>query len=226
MPPVLRIAFVTIGYSPRPDIVPEMVSDIIGGRSPECIEIAEFGVLDGLEGVALDAMKAAPGEPEFATRCFDGKEISVSVDRTERRLADLLSRVDTLGFNLIVLLCTGTRINPPANTPIIEAQRVVNSAIDALRAENIPLGILVPYQNQIESLFGQSSQAGNTRFVAASPYDSASLVSRVGSIADCKVTVMHCMGYSRAMRDELRAALPNHVLHARGLVASFVRQFL
>lgn len=226
MSSAFRISFVTIGCSPRPDIVPEMVSDILGGRTPGCIEIAEFGVLDGLEAAELDAMRAAPGEPEFATRDGGGNEISVSVERTERRLGNLLTRIDTLGFDLIVLLCTGTRIRPPANTLIIEAQRVVNSAIDALTTGGAPLGIMVPYQTQIGSLFGQHGASANIRFAAASPYDGEPLAPRAEQLADCKVTVMHCMGYSHAMRDELCAALPHHVLHARGIVASFVRQFL
>ena len=226
MSTVRRIAFVTIGHSPRPDIVPEMVAEMLGDRSTETVEIGEFGILDGLGGADLKAMLAIAGEPQFATRDADGNEISVSVEKTERRLNDLLAHVDTLNFDMIILLCTGTRIVPPEKTLVIEAQRVVDGMIDILGTGRTTIGILMPYESQASSVFGRHGALQNISFAAASPYDGAPLAQRAAPLTGCAVTVMHCMGYSRAMRDELQAALPNHVLHARGMVASFVRQFL
>lgn len=226
MTPVFRIAFVTIGHTPRADIVPEMVSEILGDRSAENIEVREFGVLDGLDAAELEAMKAQGAEPVFATRDADENEISVSVEKTEARLEALLDEVENLNFDVVVLLCTGTRIRSRAKTLIIEAQRVVDNAIATLSNVKEPLGILLPFESQAETLFSRHQLPANTRFAAASPYEDAPLGDRAAPLVDCPVTVMHCMGYSRAMRDELRAAIPSRVLHARGMVASFVRQFM
>jgi protein AroM len=226
MTSVHRIAFLTIGHSPRADIVPEMVAEILGDDPAVSLEVHEFGVLDGLTANELEAMKPVADEPVFATRTAEGCEMAVSVERTEARLDALLRRIDGQNFDLIVLLCTGTRISPPENTLVIEAQKVVDRAIDALTLGDAPLGILLPFESQIATLPGRHGFPAETRLAAASPYDGAALAPRATALADCPVTVMHCMGYTRAMRDELRSALPNHVLHARGLVAGFARQFL
>lgn len=226
MSPVSRIAFVTIGCTPRTDIVPEMVADILGDLPADSVEIREFGVLDGLHGAELDAMIAKSAEPAFATRDRQGNEIAVSVERTEARLEMLLDTVEGQNFDLVVLLCTGTRIRSRPGLLIIEAQRVVDNSIAALSVGAGPLGILVPFESQIEALFSGHDLPENARFAAASPYDGEPLADRAAALSDCPVLVMHCMGYSRAMRDDVRAAVPGHVLHARGMVASFVRQFV
>lgn len=221
-----RLAFVTIGHSPRPDVTPEMIDEIMSGRPEDSVEFTEFGVLDGLEGAALDAMLAAGDEPVFATRANDGRELVVSVARVEARLDALLQRLDGEGFDLIVLLCTGTHIRPLKNTVVIEAQKVVDKAIEALTLAEGGLGVMLPLERQIEGFSDRHSFPTPPRYAAGSPYDGGGLAARAAPLAGCAVTVMHCMGYSAKMRDELRAALPGGVLHARGFVAAYVRQFL
>ncbi len=226
MPDTLRIAFVTIGTSPRPDIVPEMVEDILNGRPASALSVEEFGVLDGLKAADLDAMLAKDDEPRFATSAEGGREVAVSVARTEERLNALLRRIDGMGFDLIVLLCTGTEIAPLNHTLVVEAQKVVDHTVEAFTLPAGRLGILLPLEAQIESFSARHPRAGDACMAAASPYDGAALAPRAAGLAGCPIIVMHCMGYTRAMRDALRADLPGHVLHARGLVSAHVRQFL
>lgn len=226
MPDKLRIAFVTIGTSPRPDIVPEMVEDILNGRPASALSVEEFGVLDGLSAAELDAMLAKDDEPRFATSAEGGREVAVSIGRTEERLNKLLRRIDGMGFDLIVLLCTGTEIAPLEHTIVVEAQKVVDHAIEAFTLPAGRLGILLPLEAQIDGFARRHPVAANADMAAASPYDGATLAPRVAALADCPIIFMHCMGYTRAMRDALRADLPGHVLHARGLVSAHVRQFL
>lgn len=226
MPLPRHIAFVTIGATPRTDIVPEMVEEILAGRPAETLRVTEAGVLDGLEGDALSAILARDGEPAFATRDAKGREVAVSIERTEARLVALLQELDGRGFDLIVVLCTGTQIPKLANTVVIEAQKVVDHAIEALSIGDGPLGIVLPLPRQIEDFQTRHAFAVPTVHVAASPYDGLALAPRAKGLADCKLTVMHCMGYSRAMRDDLRAAVDHPVLTARGFVAACVGQFL
>ena len=221
-----RLAFVTIGHSPRPDIVPEMMAEIVGDDGAAPISVHEFGVLDGLNGTALENLRPKNGEPVFATTDSNGREIATSVARTEERLDALLHELDGQGYDLIVLLCTGTRITPPDNTLVIESQKVVDNAIAALTPPRGRIGILLPLERQIGPFCERHGIAEDARIAAASPYDGTDLVPQAAALGDCPVIAMHCMGYTRQMRNELDAAVPGHVLHARGLVAAFVRQFL
>ena len=107
----LRLAFVTIGQSPRSDIVPEMLSDIGGD-----VEAHEFGALDDVPEDEIRALVPALGETSFATRLRNGREVTISKERVEIRLEELLERIDQQGFDAIVLLCTGTHVKPLRRT--------------------------------------------------------------------------------------------------------------
>lgn len=225
MASVSRVAFVTIGQTPRVDIVPEMMAEIAAGldRAPA---YEEFGVLDGLDAAGLDAIRAGEGESSFATRLRDGEEIVVSKERTEARLNRLLSRIDAAGFDLIVLLCTGTRIDPLEDTLVVEAQRIVDSTVEALAASCRRLGVIVPLERQVADFAERHVFAGEPRVVAASPYAGDDLAARAGGVAGCDLVVMHCMGYSAAMLAEVRSAIDAPVLLSRRVVAGVVRQML
>lgn len=218
-----RIAFVTIGQTPRTDIVPEMMAEIGAG---DTVEFAEFGVLDGLEGDALDAMLARDGELSFATRLKDGREVVTSKERTEARLNTILAGIDGQGFDLVVMLCTGTTIEPLKNTLVVEAQRVVDATVEALAASSRRLGVIVPLERQVAEFERRHIFAGSPSVVAASPYAGDDLAERARAVAGCDLVVMHCMGYSAAMLDEVRVVVAAPVLLSRRIVSNVVRQMI
>lgn len=226
MPVPFKIAFVTIGQSPRIDIVPEMMADISLGLPAGRVEVAEFGVLDGMSADELDSMRANDGEHSFATRLASGAEIVTSKLRTEATLNLLLERVDAQGFDLIVLLCTGTKIEPLKNTLVVEAQRIVDSTVEALAASARQLGVVLPLERQVKDFAERHVFPGSPRLVAASPYAGDDMYDRARMLDGCDLVVMHCMGYSKAMLDAVREAVDAPVLLSRRLVAGVVRQMI
>jgi protein AroM len=226
MPVPFKIAFVTIGQSPRIDIVPEMMADISLGLPPGRVEVEEFGVLDGMSADELDAIRADEGEHSFATRMADGAEIVTSTLRTEAKLNLLLERIDQKGFDLIVLLCTGTKIEPLKNTLVVEAQRIVDSTVDALAVSARQLGVILPLERQVKDFADRHVFSGNPRLVAASPYAGDDPAERARGLDGCDLVVMHCMGYSKAMLEAVRETVDAPVLLSRRLVAGVVRQMI
>ncbi|MCO6387378.1 AroM family protein [Aliihoeflea sp. 40Bstr573] len=222
---ISRIAFVTIGQTPRSDIVPEMMAEIAAGLEVRP-SYEEFGVLDGLEGADLDAFRARDGEHSFATRLASGEEIVSSKARTEERLNELLAEIDGKGFDIVVLLCTGTRIDPLQNTLVVEAQRIVDSTVEALAASCRNLGVILPLERQVAEFGQRHVFAGNPTVVSASPYSGAGMAAGAKGVAACDLVVMHCMGYTAAMLDEIRQAVDAPVLLSRRVVAGVVRQMI
>lgn len=102
--PAMKAAFITIGQSPRRDIMPDMLAAI--GRD---IEVVEAGCLDGLTTAEIAA--GAPTDPaqECLVSCLtDGTEVVIEKDWTTARLKNLVAGFDAEdGIDLIVLLCTG-----------------------------------------------------------------------------------------------------------------------
>lgn len=219
----LSIAFVTIGYSPRKDIVPELIEEMLAGIDGRDVETSEHGVLDGLAGEDLPTMLAEPGELSFVTRGTGGTEIVLSAARVEARLHDLLLRLDERGHDMIVLLCTGTVIPQLRKTLVLEAQKIVDHAIEAMAGTERQLGIVLPLERQIDEFRTRHGYSSPVRFAACSPYAAGDPAGAADALGSCDAAVMHCMGYSRDMRDAMRERLQAPVLHARGIVAGFLR---
>ncbi len=217
----LRLAFVTIGQSPRSDIVPEILADI-GGE----VEAHEFGALDDVPEDEIRALVPAPGETSFATRLRNGREVTISKERVEIRLEELLERKDQQGFDAIVLLCTGTHVKPLRRTLMIESQRVVDSMVEALAASSQRLGVILPLARQVEEFPKRHVFSRTPKLVAASPYVGDDIAERAAALADCDLVVMHCMGYSEAMRAAARQSISAPVLLSRRIVSGAVRQII
>src|SRR5262245_44295451 len=97
-----RIGLITVGPSPRSDVVPDMAA-ILGAD----VDIAEAGALDGLDREEI-ALLAPQGDDEIiVTRMIDGSPVFVGktpmIPRVEAQIAALEDR----GVALNVLLCTG-----------------------------------------------------------------------------------------------------------------------
>lgn len=226
MPSKSKIAFVTIGQTPRVDLVPEMMAEIAVGLPEGSIEFREFGVLDGMNADELDAMRARDGEHSFATRLRSGEEIVSSKALTEEKLNLLLKKIDNEGFDLIVLLCTGTKIEPLQNTLVVEAQRIVDSTVAAMAASARKLGVIVPLERQVKDFSERHVFEGAPRIVSASPYAGDDISERIRQLEGCDLVVMHCMGYSADMLDEVRRTISAPVLLSRRVVAGVVRQMI
>jgi protein AroM len=67
-----RIAFVTIGQAPRPDIVPEILAML--DAEPE---FDEFGALDGLDREMIARHPAGPRDRSLYTRLADATHVVV-----------------------------------------------------------------------------------------------------------------------------------------------------
>lgn len=210
-----RVAFVTIGQSPRPDMVPEILAET---RTP--IIATERGVLDGMDLQAVRELAPGPREECLVTRMRDGTEVLLAKPATERRLQGVFAELDGQGFDLIVLLCTGHFGRFRLRTPFIEAQHAVDHFVQGLTYGVERLGVLLPHPKQIEDFHGIP---GTTpAFGYASPYSeagTAQLAAAGAALADTGAIVMHCMGYSEAMQREVKAQAQRPVLLSRRIVA-------
>jgi protein AroM len=221
MPRVPRIAFVTIGQSPRADLLPEILANL---TSP--IEAVEFGALDGLTMEEVAALAPAPDDTSLCTRMRDGQEVVIGKRPTAQRLQALFDRLDGEGFDAITLLCTGYFEHIGSKTLLIEAQRVVDATVDALSLGCGHLGIMVPLERQIAEFHVQGD--GQRKVTAAyySPYSGDRLDAAAREVAGCDLIVMHCMGYSEHMRSRVVAAVDKPVLLARRIVAGTIQQII
>lgn len=222
-----RVAFVTIGQTPRSDLVPEILARI---GAP--IEAVEFGALDGMNAAEIAAAAPRPGEASLATRLAGGGETVVSKEWAQGRLQQIFDRIDRERFDLLVLLCTGHFPTLHSRTLMVEAQRVVDGFVDALAVDGCRLGVMVPLARQVDEFHVRGDARRDVRLTHFSPYagDQLATASRLErateELADSDMIVMHCMGYDEAMRARVAARTTRSVVLARRVVAGAIAQLI
>ena len=104
-----RALFITIGESPRPDILDEMRPwwprwPMWDGSS---LDIEERGALDGLSREEI--ARARPGETDerLVSRLRDGTEVLLEAEWVHHRVEEIVRELDDGGIDLFVVLCTG-----------------------------------------------------------------------------------------------------------------------
>ena len=213
MPP--RVAFVTIGQSPRNDVM----SDILAATRTRLL-VTERGALDGLDDAAIADLAPRRGEQRLVSRLRDGREVLLGKPAIDRRLHVILAELDVGGFDLLVLLCTGQFTRFALRTPFIEPQHTVDHFVQGLAYGAERIGVLLPNAAQIDEFHGLPGVV--TKAASASPYlpdNQAALREAAAALADTDIIVMHCIGYSEAMRQVVKQVAGRPVLVSRRLVA-------
>jgi len=217
-----RIAFVSIGQSPRQDMVPEVLALV--GTAPGEVELSEYGALDGLDSAGIAAGAPREREPVLFTRLTDGRRVLLGAGFLARRLAPLLHRLDGEGHDLIVLASTSLFQPYRLRTPFVHAQQVVDAWIGALVMGEARIGV-------IHSLPEQHRGSSHGALI-----QSARAVAREDDIADfdeaaqrleiANLILMHSVGYTEAMAEQLAIRTGKPVVTARRILAGAMRLHL
>jgi protein AroM len=216
-----RIGFATIGQAPRLDVVPAIVEAL--GRP---VEVVEAGALDGLDDAQIAQLGPKGDEYTFATRLADGRQAVVGKSAAEGRLTEVLMRMDGAGLDVIVALCAGTSLPRLRRTMLIEPQRLVDGITAAFAATSRRIGVVLPLEQQIARFRLEADVTAEVRLTHASPYQGDRFAEAGRELADCDVVIMHCMGYTSAMRAKVAAGAGVPTLSAPELVAGVLRQVI
>jgi protein AroM len=218
------VGLVTIGQSPRVDVVPEM-AEVIGPG----VEIREAGALDGLDRAQVAALAPRPGDEILVTRLADGASVFVGKPRITERVEAKIGELERAGATLTALLCTGAFGRLAATRPLVQPQQIL---LGVLRAMSWPgrLGILAPSMPHVPQIEARWRADGfDPVVVPLSPYEeeNPAAVARAADALRASragLVVMDCMGFRRKTRDQLQAATGAPVLLANLLVARVVAE--
>ena len=221
------LGLVTIGQSPRDDIVSQMLPLL-----PSGLDIRQVGALDGLTHEQIAELAPGPQDYVLHTRLRDGQanELAVSVGREqiESLLQSCLKRLEDEGANPIVLLCTGEFPELRSETLLIEPDRLLVSVVGGLRPRRA--GVLVPLPSQIETAAEKwRVLEAEVVFVAASPYGEQIELTRAAEELGrhpLDLVVMDCMGYTLAHRRVVVQATGRPVVLASRVVARIVGELV
>ncbi|GAB1486503.1 AroM family protein [Aminivibrio sp.] len=219
------IGTVTIGQSPRVDIVPE-ISAILG---PD-VKIAEAGALDGLTKEQIAEFAPVKGDYVLVTRLADGSSVQIAEHYITPLIRKKIQGHFDRGIPLVFLLCTGEFPGFDTAGLLIRPQKVLFNAVSAV-AEGMRLGILTPSPQQVEQSERRWKEASQTVLsVPASPYVDAmsSVEEGARKLKDwnVQISVLDCMGYTLAMQKRVREITGRPVILARGIAARTVAELI
>lgn len=213
------LGLVTIGQSPRDDILPQMQPFLPAGLS-----MRQMGALDGLTLAEIAALAPGPGDYVLHTRMRDGTAVTVGRAGILPLLQGCLERLEGEGANPIVLLCTGEFPELRSRALLIEPDRLLASVVQALRPRR--LGVLVPLAVQIEAAAGKWRSVGAELLLeAASPYGDPAEIGRAAEALRSwspELVVMDCMGYTQMHKRLVVQATGSLVFLASAMIASVV----
>jgi len=217
------LGLVTIGQSPRDDIVSQMLPLLPAG-----LGIRQAGALDGLTREQVAELAPDPGDYILHTRLRDGSAVTVGRERIEPLLQDCLNRLQGEGANPIVLLCTGEFPGLRSDALLIEPDRLLFSVVRGLGVRRV--GILVPLPSQIGDAAEKWKVLGAEMvFAAASPYRGHVELTRAAEELrghPLDLVVMDCMGYTLAHKQVVMHATGWPVLLASRVVARVVGELV
>ncbi|MBW2264426.1 MAG: AroM family protein [Deltaproteobacteria bacterium] len=207
------LATVTIGQTPRPDVVDELRPFV-----PEATWI-EAGALDGLDDAGIVALAPAPGDIPLVARLRDGRTVVVGERALTPRLQAAVAAVDDRA-DLVIVQCAGD-FELTCRRPLIVPYRLVTATVAGIQVPG-PLAVLVPHEGQIEPAVRRWRAQGleaHARLVAPYAGEDLSPAGHWARDLGASCVLMDCLGYTVAMKTEVARASGLPTILVRSLVA-------
>lgn len=219
-----KIGILTIGQSPRVDVIPDIVN-VLGNE----IEIIEHGILDNFtEEEAISTFYPEKNDTVLVSRLRTGREIKMAEDKVYTLVQEYISLMESENIHKVLLLCTGKFPDFKFNGILIKPFDIVHSVVKSL-ANDRKIGLIVPNEDQICSSTESWSETGvDVLAKSASPYDEDTLklmkVSERFKDEDIPFIVLDCMGYSVKMKKIVQERSGKPVILSRTIVARVIKE--
>lgn len=213
----MKVGFVTIGQSPRMDVVPE-IKPLLGD-----VEIYECGALDGLTIKEIQGL--APGKQDYVlvTRLRDGTQVKLSRNKIVKRLQECVDRLEK-EVDVIGVLCTGEFPGLKSKKLLVEPSLLSLKTVESLSVSK--LGVIVPDPRQVE--LTRKKWGGGVDVESVSPYtgNEGELKKAAEALKHCDVIVLDCIGYNINAKKIVRKITGKPVILPRTLMARIMGELL
>jgi len=223
----LKVGFLTIGQSPRRDVMEEL-SKLI----PANVAIVEAGALDDL---SIDEIKTKlapqPGDTVYVTRLRNGVEVKISKEKLLTYMQTKIEYLERVGVDLIAILCSGEFPEFKAKVPIVYPDKILKGVVSGLSFRG-KAAVLIPAREQIEYAKRKwSPYLEDLSVIAISPYASRDEeflnVARELKLNGVQLVVMDCIGYTLCQKALIKRELPEaKIITTRGSLGRVLAEML
>lgn len=216
------LGLVTIGESPRDDIVTAM----FGNTKPA--RVIQSGALDTLTDQEIDELFPRLGEAVLVSRLRNGREVTLAKPRLIPHVERAIDQVVDAGATVVCILCTGDFSSiTKSGIRIVTPDRLVYAVVTALLPAGT-LGVLMPHQDQEammrEKWRGEARTIVTETFSPYGPLSDMVAIANQFREANVDLVVMDCMGYSRDHWHDVQSRLDVPVVLSNGLTGAILRE--
>jgi protein AroM len=221
------VGVVTIGQSPRADVVPDITRAL-----PPGTRVIERGALDRAGPAELAALAPVCGEDLLVTRLREGTEVTLAEARLMPLLQDAVDDVTGRGAVIVAVLCTGSLPGLRCPRPLLMPGPLVRNLVTAVAPAGrlARLGVVVPAPDQAGPASADwSTAAGEVLALAASPYGPpVALAEAAATLAAWRpdLVVLDCLGFDGPMKQMVARAAGVPVILPRSALAGALTAML
>jgi protein AroM len=215
----VKVGLLTIGQSPREDIV----SEIKPLLNP-CIEILERGLLNDLSDEEIERLKPNAGETLLVTRLRNGRQVELSEKKISFMLHEAIDSMQKeMKIGAIGVLCTDDFPKKNFSLPVIfpfDYLKFLTSHVLNVKK----LGVVVPLESQVEMT---KKKWGASAVEAKSPYTAGKSWEEIAQKFIAKkvdAVVLDCIGYKIKDKQEIQSFLSVPVLLPRIILSYAINQ--
>ena len=221
-----KIGAITIGQSPRTDVIPDLERLL-----PPDTEIIQAGVLDGLMEDDIRALEPSSPEKDGAilvSRLKNGNWVRMAENKILPIVQKRIEGLEEKGVSLILMLCTGTFPDDfQCSVPIVFPQKILYGVVPAIAGK---AGIVSPDPSQIGNTLERWRQIlPSVMAESANPYSGAEGLEDIGrrfAEEGAEACVLDCIGYDTKMKERMERASGLPVVLPRTLVARVISEIL
>lgn len=219
-----KIGFLTIGQSPRDDVVGEIQSEL--GHS---WGIIEAGALDSLSSPKIKSLRPGPDEFPLITRLRNGRPAIVGRKKIVPFLHRRVRALERRGVDILALLCTEEFPELHSHRPLLQPAYLLRPLVLGALGRG-SLFVLVPLPEQKKQAEEKWHREGLTLTVdTLPPYGEKVHLSEVVSgirASSPGLVVLDCLGYSRAIKEKIHRATGKPILLPRQALAAWIRMLI
>jgi len=222
-----KLGVVTIGQAPREDLVEDFLRNL-----PTDVEIVQVGALDDLNlEMITSQLSPEVGEIMYITRLRNGSEVRVSKNKLLPLMQSKISYLDSIGVDIITILCSGEFPQFETKTPIIYPDKILKGIASSI-SYNGKVAVLIPGKEQVNYAYDKwSKYFRELEVIPISPYSSRmqDFIDVAKFINENKIgfVIMDCMGYKLLHKDTLKNVARNsRIITTRGVLAKVLTEIM
>jgi len=217
-----KIGMLTIGQTPRDDIVPSLM-DILG----DDYEIIQAGALDDKSFDDVSGIDISEGDHILVTRMREGTEVKITKKYVLPLMQKKLSDLEEKGIRLTVVMCTGEFPQFDSKGLVLTPKEILGGMLKSALKEG-KLGVVYPAKEQLKMAEDEFGRPGVEIYADwLSPYggkdDIKSLIKRL-SFENLDLILLNCFGFNSAVREAIFDGTGVPTIQSNSLVARVLKE--